>query len=57
VQQVMDRKADVVISNQPYFSLQATDRKTPLTLRQQGRAEFHLTMGELCEAASLFLND
>ena len=57
VQQVMDRKADVVISNPPYFSLQATDRKTPLTLRQQGRAEFHLTLGELCEAASRFLND
>lgn len=57
VQEVTKLKADVVLSNPPYFSLAATDSRTPLTLRQQGRAEFHLTLRELCASAARFLDD
>lgn len=56
VQSVRDRKADVVISNPPFFSLKATHANTPMTLRQQGRAEFHLDLQDLCQAASRFLD-
>ena len=57
VQEVRDLKANVVISNPPYFALDASDLRIPLTLRQQGRAEFHLTLEDLCRCAAGFLDD
>lgn len=55
VQEYQDEPFDVIVSNPPYFKVDATHPDISMDPRQNGRVEVHLTLEELIRNASRLL--